>query len=165
MKPDFQTVKSAATGRWHEILIYNGIPAEHLTTKHTPCPGCGGTDRFRYLDDDEGGWICGQGGIATGGDGFALLVHCGFSNKGALHAVAQYLGLDRVMLSPEQRQEIRKRTHAAKQAKIETALMHEVTVWSMAVNGRVTGRQLVVNKRFREARPEWQPPPNDAWDR
>ncbi len=163
--PDFSTVKAAAAGRWPEILTYLGIPGESLTGKHGPCPGCAGKDRFRYLDDDNGGWICGQGGIPTGGDGFNLLVHIGYSKSDALHAVSQYLNIETVMLSPEQREEIRKRTQAAKIAKIEAALMYEFTVMAGALSPRVTGRQLAGNRRFREARPEYQPPPDDTWNR
>jgi putative DNA primase/helicase len=91
---DFQTVKASAAGRWPEILQYLGVPGESLTGKHCPCPGCSGKDRFRYLNDENGSWICGQGGEPTGGDGFDLLRHMGMDTTAALNAVARHLGID-----------------------------------------------------------------------
>ena len=164
MKVDFATIKPEAVGRWAEVLTYTGIPSEFFNGKHQPCPGCAGTDRARW-DIDREIFYCGQGGVTTGGDGFSLLEHCGWSKRDALHAVAQYLGLDRVMYSPEQCKEISKRTQAAKNAKIESALLTELTVIAGPLSDRVTGRQLAGKKQFREARPEWVPPPDETWDR
>lgn len=163
--PSFQEVKTAATGRWFEILTYQGITPDALTTKHTPCPGCGGKDRFRYLDDDEGGWICGQGGIATGGDGFKLLEHIGFSTKSSLHAVAQFLGVEKVSLSPKQRDELAERRKLATQAKYEATLSHEMHVLMQVINPRIAGRINASDKKFRAARPEWTQPPDEHWER
>lgn len=93
---DFATVRAAATGRWPALLPALGIDAGFLRDRHGPCPGCGGTDRFRY--DDEGGsgsWLCSAGGGAPlAGDGFNLLEHVhGWSASEALHHVADALGL------------------------------------------------------------------------
>jgi phage/plasmid primase-like uncharacterized protein len=162
---DFATVKTAAAGRWPEIHTYLGIPSDSLTGKHVPCYGCGGTDRFRYLDDEHGGWICGQGGVPTGGDGFNLLAHIGFSKSDALHAVSQYLGLDRVMYSPEQRQEIEQRQQQTERAKYEVALSHEMHVLLQVINPRIDGRIHAKDKNFRATRPEWRQPPDEHWQR
>lgn len=162
---DFQTTKTAAQGRWPEILQYLGIPAESLTGKHCECAGCGGEDRFRYLDDEHGGWICGQGGVPTGGDGFNLLVHMGFSKSDALHAVSQYLGLDRVMYSPEQRQEIEQWRQDKIHADLDDGIFHEAHVLLQPVTQRKNNRDLEGNKEFRQARPEWQPYPKEVWER
>jgi phage/plasmid primase-like uncharacterized protein len=161
MKADFQTVKSAAIGRWPEILTYNGISAEYLNTKHGPCPGCGGKDRFRYLDDDDGGWICGQGGIATGGDGFNLLVHIGYSKSGALQSVAQYLNVENVSLSPKQRDELAERRRIATQTKYEATLSHEMHVLMQIVNPRISWRANSSNQNYRTTRPEVSQPPDE----
>lgn len=48
MRASFTDVGAAARGRWPEILPALGVPAEALSRKHGPCPGCGGSDRFRY---------------------------------------------------------------------------------------------------------------------
>jgi putative DNA primase/helicase len=48
-------------GRWKAILTHFGVPIEYLDGKHHPCPVCGGTDRFRFDDQDGGGtWYCNQ---------------------------------------------------------------------------------------------------------
>lgn len=165
MKPDFKTTKSAASGRWFEILTFMGVPSESLSGNHTECPGCGGTDRFRYLDDDEGGWICGQGGIATGGDGFGLLFHMQFGKADALRSVAQYLGMENVTLSPEQRDELAERRKIATHAKYEATLSHEMHVLSQVINPRVSWRINSDNKNYRSARPEVSQPPDEHWQR
>ena len=43
----------AAKGKWRGILLSLGCDPKHLTGRHTACPGCGGTDRFRF-DNQEG---------------------------------------------------------------------------------------------------------------
>ena len=58
-------------GRWKDILVQLGVPPEHLTGKQTPCPACGGDDRFCFDDRTKrGDYICRQCGA---GDGFSLL--------------------------------------------------------------------------------------------
>ena len=45
-KPNFETVKPNANGRWKEILSALGVDPATLKNQHGPCPGCGGKDRF-----------------------------------------------------------------------------------------------------------------------
>lgn len=60
-----------ARGRWPDLLAHFGIERGLLTGKHTPCPICGGRDRFRFDDKDgRGTFYCSHCGS---GDGFALL--------------------------------------------------------------------------------------------
>jgi putative DNA primase/helicase len=48
-----------------------GMPSSYLTGKHSPCPMCGGKDRFRFIDTNgHGTYICSQCG---GGNGFTLI--------------------------------------------------------------------------------------------
>ena len=72
---DYRAVRAAAAGRWPALLVALGIADEYLRDRHGPCPGCGGTDRFRYDDrDGAGSWLCSAGGGAPlAGDGFNLL--------------------------------------------------------------------------------------------
>lgn len=65
------SVHARARGKWADILSGIGIDPECLTGKHGPCPGCGGTDRFRYLRDEAGGFFCGT----TRGAGVDLVMH------------------------------------------------------------------------------------------
>lgn len=94
---DFEAVRRAATGRWPAILPALGIGPEFLRDRrHGPCPGCGGTDRFRFdARDGRGTWLCSAGGGAPlAGDGFELLRHVhGWTAAEALRAVADVLGL------------------------------------------------------------------------
>lgn len=95
-------VKAAARGAWPHILM-NLAPglseAVNRGTRHGPCPFCGGTDRFRMMDDyiESGAAICNQcgpqdrAGVFT--DGFALLEHAtGRLFKELLHEVADMVG-------------------------------------------------------------------------
>lgn len=68
---DLQAVKNQCNGNWKNVL--NGmIPGEvRLDGKHSPCPCCGGKDRFRFDDKNgDGTWICNQCG---NGDGIELV--------------------------------------------------------------------------------------------
>lgn len=93
----------AAAGKW--AGIHGGLGISLKTTsssKHTPCPACGGKDRFRVLGDyaENGRWICGGGGDQQMGDGFSLLGHVfGWDSLQQLQAVADYLGLSRASQS------------------------------------------------------------------
>ena len=58
-----------ARGRWVGILQQFGIPAFHLTGRQTPCPLCGGKDRFRFDDKaGNGTFYCNQCGSGNGMD-------------------------------------------------------------------------------------------------
>lgn len=66
-----QATRELAKGKWPALLAQLGVASSVLTGKHGPCPGCGGTDRFRFTDHEaSGAYICNQCG---GGDGFDLL--------------------------------------------------------------------------------------------
>ncbi|QFY90141.1 hypothetical protein D5125_11965 [Magnetovirga frankeli] len=159
-------IKQVATGRWRDILVGLGLPAEALSGKHGPCPGCGGRDRFRFQPDDrDGRWICGQGGAPTGGDGFDLLVHCGRSQGEAFKGVADWLGLTERPLTPTQRRELDLQRRKSEFLKLDKAIFHEAHVLQNLVGGRNASRELEGNRTFREQRPEWAPLPDEPSDR
>jgi putative DNA primase/helicase len=58
------STKERARGRWRDILPALGIEEKFLSGHNCPCPICGGTDRFRFLDrrgrDGDGMWVCNQ---------------------------------------------------------------------------------------------------------
>ncbi|MEQ8783431.1 MAG: primase-helicase zinc-binding domain-containing protein [Roseibium album] len=90
---DFDDIRRVTTGAWIGVLSDLGIEV-HLN-RHAPCPGCGGTDRFRFDDlDGRGTFVCSQGGgDVLAGDGFALVRHvrgCGVAE--AFEAVAEVIG-------------------------------------------------------------------------
>lgn len=92
---DMNDLRSALAGRWPDVLVALDVPREALRNRHGPCPGCGGTDRFRFDDKGRGRWICSAGGgTPVAGDGFALLMHVhGWSFAEALRAVADLVGV------------------------------------------------------------------------
>lgn len=86
-------VNQAASGRWVEILTALGLSDAVLTKRNKPCPGCGGRDRFSFVDDGRGAFIC-RGMDKQGGDGLALLQHVyGWDFPQALLEVAKVLGM------------------------------------------------------------------------
>ncbi|MEX1323674.1 MAG: primase-helicase zinc-binding domain-containing protein [Synechococcaceae cyanobacterium] len=71
---------AAADGQWPRLLIeLAGLAPEQLQNRHQPCPACGGTDRYRWdQDEGAGGWFCNQCGgkdhRGGGGNGMDLLL-------------------------------------------------------------------------------------------
>lgn len=94
-------LKAAASGRWREILIsVAGLPAQALDGRHHACPRCGGTDRFRFSDQDSSGsTICNQCGNC--GDGLAAVQkYAGCDFPAAVQRVADFLGLQPAKKAP-----------------------------------------------------------------
>jgi len=94
------TILDAAAGRWPELLQTLGrLSPDQLTDQHQPCPACGGTDRYRWDNDDgPGGWFCNQCGGKDGqggaGSGLDLLMRVrDWDLKQALRQLEQHLGL------------------------------------------------------------------------
>jgi len=64
------TTKQAARGKWDGIIA-ELIGEQAISRRHTSCPICGGTDRYRYDNKrNDGDWFCNVCGV---GDGFKLL--------------------------------------------------------------------------------------------
>jgi putative DNA primase/helicase len=82
-----------ARGRWLEILPQIGIETSFLTSKHGPCPLCGGKDRFRFDDKrGEGTYFCSQCGAGAG----LIMIRRfrGWDYATACAAVDQIIGTD-----------------------------------------------------------------------
>lgn len=133
----FSEVKTAAEHKWAGVLIAAGLAPEILNGRHHPCPGCGGTDRFRYIDTKgDGFFICNGGGDRVAGDGFQLLQHaCGMAASEALRYVADHLGLAGRELTKADRSRYQQR-------RILEALQHELEVLRIAVADRLSDRAL-----------------------
>lgn len=90
------SVREKAKGHWREILAALGIRVPMNPKQKAPCPACGGTDRFRFDDQEgRGTWYCNQCDPKAG-DGFALLMNvrgCDFPDAIAL--VEEELGTPR----------------------------------------------------------------------
>lgn len=109
---DVEEIKRSITN-WTSIFTWAGIPEESLTGNHGPCPKCGGTDRFRLLDRDDGSLHCNQCFREKNGDGIAALAWWwGTSFPETLDRLAEYLGVE-----PEKKTSKKKRSDPA--AKLE----------------------------------------------
>lgn len=93
-KPKFQLddVKAKAQGLWADT-IFPRFNIDVRFKKKTPCPACGGRDRFRYDDKNgNGDYICQHCGA---GDGISLIQKVtGLSFPEALSEIAAIVGLD-----------------------------------------------------------------------
>lgn len=94
-RDDTPILQNATIGKWASILVAAGLDQSYLRNRHGPCPGCGGTDRFRFDDrQGRGTWYCGGGGAPQFGDGFALLEHVhGWGFRTAADHVRKVLGI------------------------------------------------------------------------
>lgn len=126
MQLTFSQITQLAAGRWEQIHRALGVSlATTSHQKHTPCPGCGGKDRFRVTKayHDTGGFICGGGGDTDGGDGFSLLRHVhGWTPGESLRAVARECGLDVEAAEIDYAELDRRRRVAEAQAKKAAAI-------------------------------------------
>lgn len=62
-----------AKGKWRGIMMALGFPKDALTGKNSPCPVCGGRDRFRFDNQaGQGSAIC-SGACGASGNGWKLL--------------------------------------------------------------------------------------------
>jgi hypothetical protein len=88
-------VKSAASGRWLEVLeSVAGIPIALLDGKGHPCPKCDGHDRFALIDQAAGAVICRKCFAKYNGDGLAAVAWmCGCDFRTAVKKAADHLGL------------------------------------------------------------------------
>lgn len=95
MTVDVAGLKTAARGRWREILTtLGGIDPATLDGKNHPCPKCGGKDRFRYIDDQAGAVFCNQCFPKKNGDGIAALQWAsGDTFPVVAKRLADYLGI------------------------------------------------------------------------
>ncbi len=109
----------AAAGHWPQLLPARGISI-NATGQHSPCPVCGGKDRFRFDNQaGRGTWVCNQCGA---GDGLALVEKAlDVNTKEAACRVAGLIGelpVKPVQTSTEKtyKEKARARLNAAKEA-------------------------------------------------
>ena len=95
------SILDAAAGRWPQLLMeLGGLSPDQLENRHQPCPNCGGTDRYRWDNDDgPGGWYCNQCGgkdfQGGAGSGIDLLTRVtGWSFTEACKRIEQHLGME-----------------------------------------------------------------------
>jgi len=98
-----------ARGRWIEILTQFGVDASCLDGKHHPCPNCGGSDRFRFDDQNgSGSHICSQCGAGDGIDLISKMM--GYPDfKTTAQAIDDAMGWSAEPLSDADKQAYRKK--------------------------------------------------------
>ena len=85
-------VTSAAAGKWHYVLAGLSIDVPDSSRRHSPCPACGGKDRFRFDDNGRGSFICNQCGAGDGLDLIKRVNNCDTTEAAQL--AADVLGID-----------------------------------------------------------------------
>lgn len=93
---DIDFIRSACRGRCVDILSrLGGISPDLLDGNHHACPKCGGTDRFRLIDEEAGAIFCNQCASSGIGDVFASLEWItGRKFADVLKLVADHLGIE-----------------------------------------------------------------------
>ncbi|QDT89153.1 DUF3987 domain-containing protein [Gimesia algae] len=89
---DKTEVEVKSRGRGREILTHFGLSPEALDGKHGECPHCGGKDRFRAIDPDNGVLYCNQCFYEKNGDlpaAVQWMLGCSFSE--AVNKIGEYL--------------------------------------------------------------------------
>lgn len=106
-------IRDQCRNRWQSILPRLGFAAKYLTGKQTPCPICGGKDRFRFDDKDGvGSYYCNQCGA---GDGVQLVM---MAHRKTFREAAEMIreiapGCDPVLPKPKQSEQDRQNAVAA----------------------------------------------------
>lgn len=110
---------NAAKGRWPQLLPLLGINVA-ANGNHTPCPVCGGKDRFRFDNQEgRGTWVCNQCGA---GDGLRLVEKAfALNTKDAAGKVAEMLGNAQTTLAPVEHSINAQEKEAARNKAIERA--------------------------------------------
>lgn len=81
----------AVIGRWPGVLAALGVDENYLTGRQTPCPICGGKDRFRFDDKQgKGTFYCNSCGAGTGWKLLELLK--GWEFKAAANQIDAVIG-------------------------------------------------------------------------
>ena len=107
VKPRYELadIKRAVRVRAVDVLEnVAGIPRELLDGRHHGCPKCGGDDRFRLIDSDQGAVLCNQCFAEKNGDAIsAVMFFQGVRLPEALELIGQYLGV--AVAPPNQRKQ------------------------------------------------------------
>ncbi|ACZ77248.1 protein of unknown function DUF927 [Dickeya parazeae Ech586] len=112
-------VTRSAVGCWPDVLALLGIEVPRHPTTLTPCPACGGKDRFQFDNlDGRGTWHC-RHCEPEAGDGLALVMNVRQCNAAdAARLVADVLGMPAGAPAPDTRQhDTRQSSSADEQAR------------------------------------------------
>ena len=103
----------AAAKQWPFVLGRLGIEVPDSPRRHTSCPACGGTDRFRFDDNGRGSFICNQCGAGDGLDLIGKVRNC--PPVEAAKMVADVLGIDCRASEAEQKTSVQRESQQEEQ--------------------------------------------------
>jgi putative DNA primase/helicase len=84
-------IHEQCAGRWRSLLPMFGIDAKFLTGKQTPCPMCGGKDRFRFDNKEgRGTYFCNNCGAGNGVE--LVILKTGMQFRDAAKAIRYKIG-------------------------------------------------------------------------
>lgn len=97
-------IHELARGRWRSILMAAGFNETVLSGKHGPCPLCGGKDRWRWTNHENGGsGICNACGPKTGVDLVMAILKLQFAD--ARKFILEQIGKAPVETTPKRNNE------------------------------------------------------------
>ena len=94
-------VTTAAAGNWPYVMAGLAVSVPKSPRQHSPCPACGGKDRFRFDDNGRGSFICNHCGAGDGLDLIRMVNQCDTTEAAKL--VADVLGIDYRTAEPDQK--------------------------------------------------------------
>ena len=106
-------VTTAAAGNWPYVMAGLAVSVPKSPRQHSPCPACGGKDRFRFDDNGRGSFICNHCGAGDGLDLIRMVNQCDTTEAAKL--VADVLGIDYRTAEPDQRAASQRREQLAQQ--------------------------------------------------
>jgi putative DNA primase/helicase len=87
-------LRDRARGQWLAILLKSGIDANCLTGKNSPCPMCGGRDRFKFFDSGNNGtWFCRRCRPQGGAGADLIMRFCGLDFREAAKLIERHLAV------------------------------------------------------------------------
>ena len=140
MNHNVDDIKRQAAGRWVQILqsVCRLTDSQLNPRVHCPCPQCGGTDRFRALDDvaETGGLYCNNCFSERNGDGFAAIQWLnGCTFQGSLKLVSEFLGNARQQPAGQNSKAKPKAPAKEKTLHATAEKAADALAWSMVENG------------------------------
>lgn len=106
-------VTTAAAGNWPFVMAGLSVSVPQSPRQHSPCPACGGKDRFRFDDNGRGSFICNQCGAGDGLDLIRKVHQCDTTEAAKL--VADVLGIDYRTAETDQKAASQRREQLAQQ--------------------------------------------------
>lgn len=163
-----------AFGRWPDILTARGMDPSFFNGKKGPCPFCGGSDRYHWVQKKYGGvWVCNSCTDDKYATGFNMLMrHMGYSSfRDAADDVRDFFGSN-PNVKPIPREQRLAQQEGMTPEKVERNRARMSKFWNEArevregdpvwlyMRNRVPGMNFMpANIRYHPSLEYWAPPP------